>query len=941
MSWVLLKLCALKRWVWNHTKEILRQKLRAGFFFIFSVLLFFVGLPAHAAGFNIDTVIQMFAEFAFSIASVLTKGIVLLIDVMVPIMTYNNFTGNPVVTAGWAIVRDTVNMFFVVVLIIIAFGTIFGHSRFKWQQQVPRLLIFAIVINFSKTLCGIMIDFGQVIMLTFANALREIAAGNFIQLLGLNQIYSFSQNSSAITNLQNEGSVGAGSSFDFFAAGVMSVILTLWVLGTLIIFVAVLLFRIIMLWILIVMAPLAWFVGGAGDIIKSDAYQDWWKEFKCMVAVGPVLAFFLWLTLAVAGAGNIAANSGFNVGTNSNNADFISSLLELDNFLSFLIGMALLFSGLKAATQFCSGMAGSMISSGINKYAKRIPQITAGVLGAGAATGIGLGLKGGSLVTRGVVKAAYATPEILAGAGRYAPGSAKVSRAISSAKEGVKKFAYTDVTKGGKLPFIGAPIQRMAARKKGIISDQAGLERVAEVKKQKEGLKGMSRDTIAALGSKYANNPSSTKVGEAEAMAIMDQAMGDSRLQKQLRGSGDLQKLWQQHGEKFQGDFKHDAAKTASINDFKKANADFTGSAGLLKNWDDVKGLQDDALNNVDVQKHLKQMQSGFVTKDGQAISSYDAILQGRADAKKASLLGKIDVKNTDVVKLKAETELEGQLVRALNQNDASSAQKVIAEVEKRYNDPATSNQDRSRMAASMDRMRSSMAKNESQAAMDMLAVFDTKRSAMEAASGLGTVPLLEQGDSPESYVTGQFGGATKNRIQAAVDQFSSQESSTSAQASQLEAQRDALIGKRTDTLKQRMDLKQEQLAAVRRRIEADTEQEVTRAMQDVQAAEALLAEAQKSGDASEINIAQTDVQDARNIHVQKKTQAEDAIKANPQLISLQDDLDKMIDAVDKLDPEQVEGVKEANRKIANLHAQAEKLKKVRERLEQQKAKNA
>jgi len=137
------------------------------------------------------------------------------------------------------------------------------------------------------------------------------------------------------------------------------------------------------------------------------------------------------------------------------------------------------------------------------------------------------------------------------------------------------------------------------------------------------------------------------------------------------------------------------------------------------------------------------------------------------------------------------------------------------------------------------------------------------------------------------------------------------------------------------------MDLKQEQLAAVRRRIEADTEQEVTRAMQDVQAAEALLAEAQKSGDASEINIAQTDVQDARNIHVQKKTQAEDAIKANPQLISLQDDLDKMIDAVDKLDPEQVEGVKEANRKIANLHAQAEKLKKVRERLEQQKAKNA
>src|SRR3989339_1430943 len=108
MSWVLL-----------NTKKITNQKLRTGLFFVSSFLLFFIGLPAHAAILDVDSILQMFAEFAFDIASVLTKAIVLLIDVMVPIMTYNNFTGNPVVTAGWAIVRDTVNMFFVVVLIII------------------------------------------------------------------------------------------------------------------------------------------------------------------------------------------------------------------------------------------------------------------------------------------------------------------------------------------------------------------------------------------------------------------------------------------------------------------------------------------------------------------------------------------------------------------------------------------------------------------------------------------------------------------------------------------------------------------------------------------------------------------------------------------------------------------------------------------------------
>src|SRR3989338_8131925 len=91
-------------------------------------------------------------------------------------------------------------MFFVVILIIVAFGTIFGSDKFKHLQRVPQILLFAILINFSKTLCGLMIDFGQVIMLTFANALREIAAGNIIELFGLNKFNAFSGSQDPATN---------------------------------------------------------------------------------------------------------------------------------------------------------------------------------------------------------------------------------------------------------------------------------------------------------------------------------------------------------------------------------------------------------------------------------------------------------------------------------------------------------------------------------------------------------------------------------------------------------------------------------------------------------------------------------------------------------------------------------------------------------------------
>jgi hypothetical protein len=291
--------------------------------------------PAYAL--DVDQIVQTFAELAFSIVGALMKAIVLVIDILIPIMTYNDFVRNPVVKAGWAIVRDTVNMFFVVILIIIAFGTIFGHKKFQWAQQVPRLLIMAIVINFSKTLCGIMIDFGQVIMLTFANALREIAAGNFIQLLGLNKTYQISQTSAAIQNISGDPAGATLQAFDFFAAGIISVAMTMFVLSTLIILAAILLFRIIMLWILVVMAPLAWFVKGAEGVIQSNAYSEWWSEFKCLVGVGPILTFFLWLTLTVAGAGSIAVNSGFDVSTGTNAADFTSAGLEPTNFLSFLL----------------------------------------------------------------------------------------------------------------------------------------------------------------------------------------------------------------------------------------------------------------------------------------------------------------------------------------------------------------------------------------------------------------------------------------------------------------------------------------------------------------------------------------------------------------------------------------------------------------------------
>ena len=649
-----LRLHALKDWLSDRAKRKTPHRFgRVGGVFVSSLFAFLIPVMTRAAapgasaaalgGLSVlDTIAGTLANIAYSIAGILTQGIVLMIDLMVPIMTYNSFVTNKVVSAGWAIMRDTVNMFFVIVLIIIAFGTIFGHSKFQWSQQVPKLLTFAIVINFSKTLCGIMIDFGQVIMLTFANALREIAAGNFIQLLGLNQLYQVSTNIQAL----NDVGTAAGKTidnFDYLGGGIMSVLLTLWVLGTLIMLVVILIYRIIGLWILVVISPLAWFVGGAGGssgIIQSDAYAKWWDRFKCLVGVGPVLTFFLWLTLAVAGAGNIAAETGFNV-SSANSADLASKLLEPQHFMSFLIGMAMLFAGFDAAQQLCSSLSGGVLGKSLQKARGGVLAKGAAALGLGAG---GLGLKAGGAGLRLGAKGAYRAPSAAVTVASYLPGSSAVARGYASARESVKTGAGSIVQKTGKVTGLRT-LERLGVGVQARSKAQAGLARTEDMKLAKEGMKNKGRDEKLNLMRTYANQVarggSLSAKEDAQYKALLDETMGDKRMQKEARADGTLQKAWAQKGNEFTNDNKHDAAKLDQINDFKKSNADITKSAGLISTWDDVKGLNDDALKDKAIQERLRNVKSDVRGADGEYLSAYDAVskgLGGAGDAKKNAL---------------------------------------------------------------------------------------------------------------------------------------------------------------------------------------------------------------------------------------------------------------------------------------------------------------
>ena len=129
---------------------------------------------------------------------------ILLIKVLIQLAQYSNFVapGPTAVQIGWVVVRDLVNMFFIFILLIMAFAIILGVERYGSPQTVRDLFIMAVVVNFSKTICGIFIDIGQVIMLTFVNGFAQAAGGNFLNAFQINKLLSLRESGHPSTFLK-------------------------------------------------------------------------------------------------------------------------------------------------------------------------------------------------------------------------------------------------------------------------------------------------------------------------------------------------------------------------------------------------------------------------------------------------------------------------------------------------------------------------------------------------------------------------------------------------------------------------------------------------------------------------------------------------------------------------------------------------------------------
>ncbi len=344
--------------------------------------------------------------------------------VLLPIAQYNDFVNAPVVVTGWFIIRDVVNMFYILILLVIAFSTILSYDKYSWEKNLVPLLFSAIIINFSRTICGLFIDLSQVVMLTFVNAFAQAAGGNFAKAFKIDKLMTYQD--------KVEDATGA---VNVLAGYLLAIVMVGFSIVIIVILSVFLIMRIIWLWLLVTLSPLAFFANGTPFGFLKGFYGKWWDEFNTRLIGGPMMAFFLWLALTVAGSDQ-GVTQGFTSGgaADAGAIGIATKAFDPMELQGFFIAICLMYAGIAISQKF-TGIGMSAVKS----YSKNI-----GKKAVGAAKFAG----GAAAMVPGVKSSARAVEGMAYGAVSRIPGLRTVgAKALAGyqsklAQAGVKESAY-------------------------------------------------------------------------------------------------------------------------------------------------------------------------------------------------------------------------------------------------------------------------------------------------------------------------------------------------------------------------------------------------------------------------------------------------------------------------------------------------------------------
>jgi hypothetical protein len=318
-------------------------------------------------------------NLSWSLASITGKFLDFFIEYSISSQTYSQ--GSDFVHNGWELVRDMANIFFIFVLLYIAIGTILNLDQVNTKKMLVKVIIVALLINFSLFFTKIVVDASNILARSFVGSIHlQDESGNELDSTDLSvalvakfqpqELLNTEEGSPFYFQSQESPATAQFMKFVGMVIGAAVLIVMSWTFVTVgFLFLS----RVITLWIAMITAPLAFISMVLPFNIPKFGHREWLKKLFESAFMAPVFLFFMYLII-------MFLNLDFfsSVGLGGDVTDFVDSLLKI--VVPFAIIMALVIT----ASKLAKSMSGE-IGSALSKVGGAVAGLGAAALTGGAA----------------------------------------------------------------------------------------------------------------------------------------------------------------------------------------------------------------------------------------------------------------------------------------------------------------------------------------------------------------------------------------------------------------------------------------------------------------------------------------------------------------------------------------------------------------------------
>jgi len=315
---------------------------------------------------------------------------------LVTVFQYGTYFGNSAgLLIAWSVLRDLGNIMLLFGFIFIGLQTILNIGHFSMGRALARLVIFAILINFSLFVSSAIVDISNTFAASFYNIASSTGegadctraenneqcvgygiAGKVLQAAGITAVFS-------IDGMSKVGEILSGDGYKALALHAGTAIFLVIMMVTLGAAAIMLVIRAIVLMLLLVVSPL----GFAGMAIPQFEEQSkkWWSMLISQSFFAPIYILMVFVGLKIMEGAQATFNSG--------GADITTALGDTNvSTGGIFIIFALMVGFMIAAQNMAKSMGAVGASFAINTASKAVGGATMGTAGWVGRRTIGAGM---------------------------------------------------------------------------------------------------------------------------------------------------------------------------------------------------------------------------------------------------------------------------------------------------------------------------------------------------------------------------------------------------------------------------------------------------------------------------------------------------------------------------------------------------------------------